>query len=84
MLSEIVGAHDSEDRPLPLRYNTVKKLTGFGFDREILFLARRLGFRVEGVPVSFCDQPGSKVRVLEDGFRMLLDIFKIKRIHQVP
>lgn len=47
---------------------------GFGFDVELLLLAQRCGYRVAEVPISWTDQPGSKVGVLTDGPRMLLDI----------
>jgi dolichyl-phosphate beta-glucosyltransferase len=47
---------------------------GFGFDVEILLLAQRAGYRVVEVPVNWTDQPGSKVGVLRDGPRMLVEI----------
>ena len=37
---------------------------GFGFDVELLLLARRRGYRVVEVAVNWADQPGSKVGVL--------------------
>ncbi len=47
---------------------------GFGFDVELLLLARRRGYTIVEVPVNWADQPGSKVRVLTDGPRMLWQI----------
>jgi dolichyl-phosphate beta-glucosyltransferase len=47
---------------------------GFGFDVELLLLAQGRGYRVVEVPISWADQPGSKVGVLSDGPRMLRDI----------
>jgi len=47
---------------------------GFGFDVELLLLARRRGYRVTEVPVNWADQAGSKVRVLTDGPRMLAQV----------
>jgi dolichyl-phosphate beta-glucosyltransferase len=47
---------------------------GFGFDVELLLLARASGYRVAEVPVNWTDQPGSKVRVLGNGPRMLWEI----------
>jgi dolichyl-phosphate beta-glucosyltransferase len=47
---------------------------GFGFDVELLLLARAAGYRVAEVSVNWTDQPGSKVRVLGNGPRMLWEI----------
>jgi len=47
---------------------------GFGFDVELLLLARRRGYRVAEVGVNWADQPGSKVRVLRHGPGMLCEI----------
>jgi dolichyl-phosphate beta-glucosyltransferase len=51
---------------------------GFGFDVEVLLLARAAGYRVVEVPVNWTDQPGSKVRVLGNGPRMLWEIAMAK------
>jgi dolichyl-phosphate beta-glucosyltransferase len=48
--------------------------SGFGFDVELLLLARAAGYRVVEVPVNWTDQPGSKVRVLGNGPGMLWEI----------
>ena len=47
---------------------------GFGFDVELLMLAERRGYRIAEVPVNWADQPGSKVVVLREGPRMLLEV----------
>jgi dolichyl-phosphate beta-glucosyltransferase len=51
---------------------------GFGFDVELLLLAQRRGYRIVEVPINWADQPGSKVGVLKDGPRMLLDIARAR------
>jgi dolichyl-phosphate beta-glucosyltransferase len=48
----------------------------------LLYLAQQRGYRIAEVPVNWSDQPGSKVRVLRDGFAMLRDLTVIKRNHQ--
>ena len=56
-------------------------LSGWGFDAEIVFLAARLGFDVEEVPVQWADCPDSRVRVgsaIGSSFRELLAV----RYHQ--
>ncbi len=52
---------------------------GFGFDVELLLLARRRGYRVTEVAINWADQPGSKVGVWKDGPRMLAQILAARR-----
>jgi dolichyl-phosphate beta-glucosyltransferase len=47
---------------------------GFGFDVELLLLARAMGFQVVEVAVNWTDQAGSKVGVLRHGPGMLWQI----------
>ena len=54
-------------------------LAGFGFDVEVLFLARKWGYAIREVPVNWQDQPRGKVRVLRDSARMLFDLVKLRR-----
>lgn len=56
---------------------------GYAFDVELLWLAGRLGLRVEAVPVTWVDVPGSTVRPLHDATRMLLDVLGTRRRHRV-
>jgi dolichyl-phosphate beta-glucosyltransferase len=51
---------------------------GFGFDVELLLLARASGFRVAEVPVNWADKPGSKVGVLKTGPGMLWEIVRTR------
>jgi len=53
-------------------------LHGFAFDVEVLFIARRLGYRVAEVPVRWLDSRHSRVRVGRDSLRMFLDLFRIR------
>ncbi len=53
--------------------------TGFGFDVELLLLAGLRGYRVTEIAVNWADQPGSKVAVLKDGPRMVLQILAARR-----
>lgn len=53
-------------------------LMGWSFDVEVLFIARRRGYRIVEIPIHWHFDPDSKVRVLQDSFRMALDLFKIR------
>ena len=59
-----------------------QQLTGWAFDAELLYLARRLGFRIAQVPVTWINDPASKVHMLRDGLRMALDLFRIRWLHR--
>ena len=59
-----------------------QKLTGFAFDVEILFVANRLRFSIAEIPVNWVAQPGSKVNVVTDSARMLLDVLRIRWLHR--
>jgi len=54
----------------------------WGFDAELLFLARKLRLHVTEVPVEWAHDHRSKIRVFRDGFRMLADLLLI-RWHQI-
>jgi len=59
-----------------------QKTVGFAFDVEILFIARRLSLSIVEVPVNWVAQPGSKVNLITDSFRMLWDICRISWLHR--
>ncbi len=59
-----------------------QELEGFGFDVEILFIARLLGYRTVEVPVRWNHSEGTKVRMLSDSLNMFLDLIRI-RINQI-
>jgi glycosyltransferase involved in cell wall biosynthesis len=48
------------------------------FDVEVLYLARRLGYRIAEVPVTWHHERGSKVRPLVDAYRMGRDVLAVK------
>ena len=51
---------------------------GFGFDVELLLLARAARCRIVEVPVNWADQAGSKVGVLRHGPGMLYQILRAR------
>jgi glycosyltransferase involved in cell wall biosynthesis len=58
---------------------------GFAFDVEMLYLAGKLGFEVQEVPVTWDDVEGSSVRVLRDSRRMLRDIRGLRvNVYECP
>ncbi len=55
---------------------------GFAFDVELAWLAQRFGYAVAEVGVSWDNSPASKVRVLRDPPRMVLEILRFRRRHR--
>ncbi len=55
-----------------------QRLDGFGSDVEVLNLARRFGIPVMEVPIVWHYRSGSKVRPVQDTFRMLADLVAIR------
>ena len=55
-----------------------QRLDGFGFDAEILWLARQLGYRVAEIPIVWRDDRRSNVRLVRDSGGMLLDLGRVR------
>ena len=55
-----------------------QRIERWGFDPEILFLAAKLGLKVEEVPVEWADDPRTKVRPLRDGWRIFTEMLRIR------
>ena len=52
---------------------------GFGFDVEMLFVARKLKFAVQPVPVQMIDhRHRSRVRLIVDSFKMFANLFMVR------
>jgi dolichyl-phosphate beta-glucosyltransferase len=64
---------DAAQRIFPLQ-----KIERWGFDPEILFLARKLGYRAAEVPVRWAHSAGTRLHPLRDGMRMVWEIFRVR------
>jgi dolichyl-phosphate beta-glucosyltransferase len=56
----------------------LQRIERWGFDPEILFLARKFGFRVEEVPVQWGHSGGTRIHPLRDGARMFQEMLRIR------
>ena len=59
-----------------------QKLSGWAFDAELLYIARRLGYSLAQIPVRWHNDPNTKVRMLSAGPRMLFDILRVRLLHR--
>jgi dolichyl-phosphate beta-glucosyltransferase len=57
----------------------VQHMTGIGFDVELLFIAKRRGYRVREVPITWYFDPDSRMRLVQDSMKMLLEIWQIRQ-----
>jgi glycosyltransferase involved in cell wall biosynthesis len=64
---------DAAQRIFPLQ-----RIERWGFDPEILFLARRAGLQVEEVPVLWAHSEGTRLHPFRDGLRMFLEVIRIR------
>src|SRR2546427_8090381 len=57
----------------------VARIDRFGFDVELIYLAHLAKLRLREIPVRWDHNPGSKVEVLRDSFRMVDEVRRIRR-----
>jgi dolichyl-phosphate beta-glucosyltransferase len=55
-----------------------QRIDGFGFDVEVLFLARRLGYEVSVVPLRWEHKENSRVAPVRDTLLMLSDVVRVR------
>jgi dolichyl-phosphate beta-glucosyltransferase len=56
----------------------LQRIERWGFDPEILFLARMFGFRVDEIPVRWGHSGGTRINPLVDGARMFQEMLRIR------
>src|SRR5437667_9687940 len=56
----------------------LQQIERWGFDPELLYLARRKKLRVTEVPVEWSHQEGTRISPLRDGLRMFSEVLRIR------
>jgi dolichyl-phosphate beta-glucosyltransferase len=56
----------------------LQRVHRWAFDVELIFLARKLGFKVSEVPVRWGHDDRSKMHPFRDGFRMGMEVLKVR------
>jgi dolichyl-phosphate beta-glucosyltransferase len=64
--------------PIAQKLFEQQTLPGWSFDIELLYLARRSGYRLVEVPIQWYYGAESKVNAVRDALRMIGDIFRIR------
>lgn len=58
-----------------------QKIQGFGFDVEHLYIAHKLGYKIQEVGVRWEHQEGSSVNLVKDSINMVMELLKIRFCH---
>ena len=82
-LLALPGVKDSQcGMKLFKKYNThifeSQTIDGFGFDVELLYIARKMKLRIKEVPVLWANDKDSKVKIIKHSLLMFSDIIKIR------
>jgi dolichyl-phosphate beta-glucosyltransferase len=80
----VPGVEDSQCGFKALRHDAARdifrrqRIDGFGFDVEVLYLARRLGYPVRVVPLRWEHKQNSRVAPIRDTLLMLSDVLRVR------
>jgi len=56
----------------------LQRIERWGFDPELIFLAKKQGWRIVEVPVKWAHDEGGRINPLRDGLRMFVEVLKIR------
>lgn len=57
----------------------VQRMTGIGFDVELIYVAKKRGYRIVDVPITWYFDPDSRMRLFQDSLRVLLEIWEMRQ-----
>lgn len=55
-----------------------QKIERWGFDAEVLFIARKLGYKTIEVPVRWSHSEGTKISMFRDSVNMFVDLLRVR------
>ena len=79
------GIQDSQCGFKCIRSDVARRLAGsltidgWGFDVELLYLARRWGYRIVEIPIEWYYSPSSRIHPLRDTWTMTRDVWRVRR-----
>jgi dolichyl-phosphate beta-glucosyltransferase len=53
-------------------------IDGWGFDVEVLFIARKLGYKLVEVPITWYYKPQSRVKPIHDSINMFVEVLRVR------
>lgn len=57
---------------------SVQRMHGIGFDVELLFIAKRRGYKIREVPITWYFDADSRMRLVQDSLNILREIWEIR------
>jgi glycosyltransferase involved in cell wall biosynthesis len=57
---------------------SVQRMNGIGFDVELLFIAKRRGYKIREVPITWYFDADSRMRLVQDSLNILREIWEIR------
>jgi glycosyltransferase involved in cell wall biosynthesis len=84
-LLALPGLHDTQcgfkcfQRQAARDLFSVQRLPGWSFDIEVLYIARRRGYRVVELPIPWYFNQESKLHAVRDALQMMMDIISVHR-----
>lgn len=57
----------------------VQQMIGIGFDIELLFIAKKRGYKIKQVPITWYFDADSRMRIVGDSLNLLVEIWQIRR-----
>ncbi|MEY5011599.1 MAG: hypothetical protein RLZZ253_2738 [Verrucomicrobiota bacterium] len=80
----LASVHDTQcgfkafRREAAMEIFSLQQLDGFAFDVEVLVLAEALGFQTLDLPVEWINSPDSRVSIVGDSLRMIVDSVRVR------
>jgi len=65
-------------RDIARRLFGAQRMTGIAFDMEVLFLAQRLGLKIAEIPVTWIDNPDTRISRVRDSADAIKDLIRIR------
>ena len=56
----------------------LQKIDGFAFDVEILYLAKKLNYKIKEIPISWKEAEDTSVNLAKESIKMLIQLLKIR------
>lgn len=58
---------------------SVQQMSGIGFDVELIFIAKKRGYSIREVPITWYFDPDSRMKLIQDSLHILVEIFQIRK-----